>query len=120
MPNISSYSNSQDASERRRVKNGVLDYANNSNMVSVTGANNELMFNSTTREIVIHDNSTSGGARFAVSTPTANSSTLPTANSSYRGHIYTITSNVANTADVLKICVLANTGSYGWKTITIS
>lgn len=75
MPNISSYSKSTNASGRRRVNNGILDYANNSEIISLVGANNEIILNSTTKEINIHDAQTAGGARFAVATPTANTST---------------------------------------------
>jgi len=120
MPNIFSISKAQDASSATKRLKKTVDYANTANMATLTGANNEVVMNSETREMRVHNNSTAGGFRFAVAAPYANTTTLPSPAEAYKGHIYVQDSLVANTADVLKVCVEGANNAYVWKTITMS
>jgi hypothetical protein len=100
-----------------------IDYANTAELSAYTGKKGELIFNTDNRAINYLNGVIPGGFLPAAALPVANSTTLPTASLSNRGHLYTLASSVANTADSIVVSILTTSNStvstYAWKTVTI-
>jgi hypothetical protein len=109
--------------ETRNHLKKTIDYGNTAEIAAYTGKKGELIFNTDSRAINYLDGVIPGGFLPAAALPVANTSTIPVASSFNRGHMYTLASSSANTADSVVVSILATSNStvttYAWKTVSI-